>query len=76
MEGQNIRLLCRGPVVDNAALLEVLKMRADLSVVLDVWEPEPDLSTSSSAALSTTGPRQALIRMVLGFSAISNAASA
>jgi erythronate-4-phosphate dehydrogenase len=31
---------CRGPVVDNAALLEVLKMRADLSVVLDVWEPD------------------------------------
>ena len=35
---------CRGPVVDNAALLEVLKMRGDLRVVLDVWEPEPDLS--------------------------------
>ena len=35
---------CRGPVVDNAALLEVLKMRSDLSVVLDVWEPEPDLN--------------------------------
>ncbi|MEZ3499295.1 4-phosphoerythronate dehydrogenase PdxB [Pantoea sp. KPR_PJ] len=35
---------CRGPVVDNAALLEVLKMRHDLSVVLDVWEPEPALS--------------------------------
>ncbi|MFV9668525.1 4-phosphoerythronate dehydrogenase PdxB [uncultured Pantoea sp.] len=35
---------CRGAVVDNAALLEVLNMRHDLSVVLDVWEPEPDLS--------------------------------
>jgi len=35
---------CRGAVVDNAALLEVLKMRHDLSVVLDVWEPEPNLS--------------------------------
>ena len=35
---------CRGPVVDNAALLEVLKMRGDLRVVLAVWEPEPDLS--------------------------------
>jgi len=35
---------CRGPVVDNIALLEVLKMRGDLRVVLDVWEPEPDLS--------------------------------
>jgi len=35
---------CRGAVVDNGALLEVLNMRHDLSVVLDVWEPEPDLS--------------------------------
>ncbi|WP_312240172.1 4-phosphoerythronate dehydrogenase PdxB [Pantoea sp.] len=35
---------CRGAVVDNAALLEVMKMRRDLSVVLDVWEPEPKLS--------------------------------
>ncbi len=35
---------CRGPVVDNAALLQVLQQRDDLSVVLDVWEPEPDLS--------------------------------
>ncbi|AIX73035.1 MAG: 4-phosphoerythronate dehydrogenase PdxB [Mixta calida] len=35
---------CRGPVVDNAALLRVLQQRDDLSVVLDVWEPEPDLN--------------------------------
>ncbi|MBM7343955.1 4-phosphoerythronate dehydrogenase PdxB [Pantoea coffeiphila] len=35
---------CRGPVVDNAALLNVLEQRDDLSVVLDVWEPEPELS--------------------------------
>lgn len=35
---------CRGAVVDNAALLAVLGQRNDLSVVLDVWEPEPDLS--------------------------------
>lgn len=35
---------CRGPVVDNAALLNVLQKRDDLSVVLDVWEPEPELS--------------------------------
>ena len=35
---------CRGPVVDNAALLKVLQQRNDLSVVLDVWEPEPELS--------------------------------
>ncbi len=31
----------RGAVVDNAALLEVGKARADLHYVLDVWEHEP-----------------------------------
>lgn len=35
---------CRGEVVDNQALLSVLETRHDLSVVLDVWEPEPELS--------------------------------
>ncbi|MCT4716586.1 4-phosphoerythronate dehydrogenase PdxB [Enterobacteriaceae bacterium H18W14] len=35
---------CRGPVVDNAALLKCLKGGQDLSVVLDVWEPEPELN--------------------------------
>lgn len=35
---------CRGPVVDNQALLRVLQQRQDLRVVLDVWEPEPDLN--------------------------------
>lgn len=34
----------RGPVIDNQALLEVLNERDDLHVVLDVWEPEPDIS--------------------------------
>lgn len=34
---------CRGAVVDNQALEQVLTERNDLSVVLDVWEPEPDL---------------------------------
>lgn len=34
---------CRGAVVDNQALKQVLAERNDLSVVLDVWEPEPDL---------------------------------
>ncbi|MEE3662738.1 4-phosphoerythronate dehydrogenase PdxB [Brenneria sp. g21c3] len=36
---------CRGPVVDNAALLEVLNRGKKFSVILDVWEPEPALST-------------------------------
>ncbi|MBW9461694.1 4-phosphoerythronate dehydrogenase PdxB [Kluyvera sp. EC_51] len=35
---------CRGPVVDNAALLKCLEAGQALSVVLDVWEPEPDLN--------------------------------
>jgi erythronate-4-phosphate dehydrogenase len=33
----------RGPVIDNLALLNVLKTRSDLRVVLDVWEPEPEI---------------------------------
>lgn len=35
---------CRGAVVDNAALLARLNAGQDLSVVLDVWEGEPDLN--------------------------------
>lgn len=34
----------RGAVIDNQALLEALELRPDLRVVLDVWEPEPDIS--------------------------------
>ena len=35
---------CRGEVVDNAALLDALSGNKKLTAVLDVWEPEPDLS--------------------------------
>ncbi|MBS0846790.1 4-phosphoerythronate dehydrogenase PdxB [Citrobacter sp. JGM124] len=35
---------CRGEVVDNDALLHCLSQGQALSTVLDVWEPEPDLS--------------------------------
>lgn len=34
----------RGAVINNQALLDVLNERSDLNVVLDVWEPEPDIS--------------------------------
>ncbi|WP_039913511.1 4-phosphoerythronate dehydrogenase [Cellvibrio mixtus] len=34
----------RGAVINNQALLEILNARPDLRVVLDVWEPEPDIS--------------------------------
>ncbi|HEV8077605.1 MAG TPA: 4-phosphoerythronate dehydrogenase, partial [Marinobacter sp.] len=34
----------RGEVIDNAALNRVLQQRTDLQVVLDVWEPEPEIS--------------------------------
>lgn len=34
----------RGPVIDNQALLEALTGRNDLRVILDVWEPEPNIS--------------------------------
>lgn len=34
---------CRGSVVDNVALLRALEGGKLLSVVLDVWEPEPEL---------------------------------
>jgi erythronate-4-phosphate dehydrogenase len=36
----------RGAVVDNAALDALLMRRADLSVVLDVWEGEPSINTA------------------------------
>lgn len=36
----------RGAVADNAALDALLGTRCDLSVVLDVWEGEPDISMS------------------------------
>ncbi len=33
----------RGSVINNQDLLSVLERRTDLRVVLDVWEPEPDI---------------------------------
>jgi len=34
----------RGPVVDNGALLDLLDLRPDLTIFLDTWENEPDIS--------------------------------
>src|SRR5690625_7571984 len=34
----------RVPLVDNAALLRRIQASDDLQVVLDVWEPEPNIS--------------------------------
>ncbi|MDR6913668.1 erythronate-4-phosphate dehydrogenase [Pseudomonas sp. 3296] len=36
----------RGPVVDNAALRQVLLEREDLQAVLDVWEGEPEVDVA------------------------------
>lgn len=43
-EGRVLINACRGPVVDNSALFAALQRGKRLSVVLDVWEPEPELS--------------------------------
>lgn len=45
----------RGPVVDNAALREVLLEREDLQAVLDVWEGEPqvDVELAELCVLAT-----------------------
>jgi len=46
--GENCVLInaARGPVLDNNALLTLLDRRADLTVFLDTWENEPDISRS------------------------------
>ncbi|OAT48174.1 4-phosphoerythronate dehydrogenase PdxB [Providencia heimbachae] len=44
-EGTILINASRGEVVDNQALLGLLKQGKKLSVILDVWEPEPNLET-------------------------------
>lgn len=46
----------RGEVVDNKALLSVLNSEKRLSVILDVWEPEPDLDTALLALVDIGTP--------------------
>lgn len=45
----------RGPVIDNAALLQLAKARPQMSLILDVWEHEPwvDAELASRCRLAT-----------------------
>ena len=46
----------RGAVVDNRALAQLLARRRDLGVVLDVWEPEPDINLSLMSRVTLATP--------------------
>ncbi|WP_226572185.1 4-phosphoerythronate dehydrogenase PdxB [Mangrovibacter yixingensis] len=47
---------CRGPVVDNAALLSCLNEGQSLFTVLDVWEGEPELNLALLARVDIGTP--------------------
>lgn len=69
----------RGPVVDNAALREVLLEREDLQAVLDVWEGEPEvdadladlcvLATAHIAGYSLDGKQRGTAQIYQAFCA-------
>ncbi len=46
----------RGPVVDNTALKSALNKKQDLSVVMDVWEFEPDVDPELLALVDIATP--------------------
>lgn len=46
----------RGPVIDNAALLQALQQRPHLAVVLDVWEHEPLVDPQLAALCELVTP--------------------
>lgn len=46
----------RGPVIDNVALKKCLSQREDLTVVLDVWEHEPDADPELMARVDIATP--------------------
>lgn len=46
----------RGPVINNADLLHFLESRTDVRVVLDVWEPEPNISLELLDKVSLGSP--------------------
>ncbi len=49
----------RGPVVDNAALLDLLEHRLDLTMFLDTWEGEPDISRALLQKIDLATPHVA-----------------
>jgi erythronate-4-phosphate dehydrogenase len=46
----------RGPVIDNPALLNLIKTRPDLLVFLDTWENEPDIARELLDKVSLATP--------------------
>ena len=47
---------CRGAVVDEHALAELLTERADITTVFDVWENEPDIDVSLALRVDIATP--------------------
>ena len=47
---------CRGAVVDEHALAELLTDRADITTVFDVWENEPDIDVSLALRVDIATP--------------------
>lgn len=46
----------RGPAIDNQALKKILARRPDLTAVLDVWEPEPNLDIELMQQVALASP--------------------
>ena len=46
----------RGPVIDNQALLSLMEQRADLTLILDVWEYEPEVNPALAAYCEIATP--------------------
>lgn len=46
----------RGPVIDNQALLEFKQQRPDVTLVLDVWEHEPEVDPQLAALCAVATP--------------------
>lgn len=55
-EGRIIINAARGPIIDNAALMTTLAQGKKFSVVLDVWELEPDISLPLLARVDIATP--------------------